>query len=64
MVDGYRRISVSNHVIEVPKVSIREDVELHLVPDILKGVMEIRIWWKMKMVHSVSYPLKDFRLHL
>jgi len=64
MVDGYRRISVSNHVIEVPKVSIREDVELHLVPDILKGVMEIRIWWNKKMLHSVSYPLKEFRLHL
>jgi hypothetical protein len=64
VVDGYRRISVSNHEIEVPKVPLREDVELHLVPDLTKEVMEIRLWWNRKMVHSVSYPLQGFRLHL
>jgi hypothetical protein len=64
VVDGYRRISVSNHEIEVPKVPLREDVELHLVPDLTKEVMEIRLWWNRIMVHSVSYPLQGFRLHL
>ena len=64
VVDGYRRISVSNHEIKVPKVPLREDVELHLVPDTLKEAMEIRLWWNKNMLHSVSYPLKEFRLHL
>lgn len=62
--DRYRRISVSNHEIEVPKVPLREDVELHLVPDLTKEVMEIRLWWNRKMVHSVSYHLQGFRLYL
>jgi len=64
VVDGYRRISFANHEIEVPKVPLREDVELHLIPDTAKEAMEIRIWWDKKMVHSVSYPLIGFRIHL
>jgi hypothetical protein len=26
--------------------------------------MEVRIWWKGKMVHSVALPLGEFRVHL
>ena len=63
MVDGYRRISLFNHKIEVPNVPLREYVEIHLVPDITRDVMDIRIWWNNKMVQSVSYPLKGFRVH-
>ena len=33
MVNGYRRISLFNHEIEVPNVSLREEVEVHLIPD-------------------------------
>ena len=64
VVDGYRRISFANHEINVPNVPLREDVELHLIPDTAKEAMEIRIWWDKKMVLSVSYPLIGFRLHL
>jgi len=63
MVNGYRRISLFNHEIEVPNVPLREDVEAHLVPDMAKGTMEIRIWWNDKMVHSVTLPLNEFRVH-
>jgi len=63
MVDGYRRISLFNHIIEVPKVPIREEVEVHLVPDTSTQAMDVRIWWNNKMVHSVSYPLHEFRVH-
>jgi hypothetical protein len=63
MVDGYRRISLFNHTIEVPKVPLREEVEIHLVPDTSKNVMYIRIWWNNHMVHAVSYPLNEFRVH-
>lgn len=63
MVNGYRRISLFKHEIEVPKVPLREYVDVHMVPDKTKQVMHIRIWWDEKMVHSVSLPLKGFRVH-
>jgi len=62
-VNGYRRISLFNHTIEVPNVPLYEEVEIHLVPDLLKQIMEIRIWWNDKMVHSVTYPLQEFTVH-
>jgi hypothetical protein len=63
IVNGYRRISLFKHVIEVPNVPLREDVDVHLVPDEGKQLMHIRIWWNCKMVHSVSLPLQGFRVH-
>ena len=59
--DGYRRISIDRHVIEVPKVDVREEVDLRLVPDFSKNVLEIRIWFQGKMVHLVNLPLNEFR---
>jgi len=64
VVNGYRRISLFNHMIEVPNVEIRQEVEIHLVPDTAKQVMEIRIWSNDNMVHSVALPLQEFRVHL
>lgn len=64
VVDGYRRISLFNHSIEVPNVKLREEVDIHMVPDTSKQIMEIRIWWHKKMVHSVALPLERFRVHL
>lgn len=63
MVDGYRRISLFNHTVEVPKVPLREHVDLHLVPDTDKNTIDIRIWWNNQLVHTVSYPLNEFRVH-
>jgi hypothetical protein len=63
MVNGYRRISLFNHSIEVPNVPLREDVDVHLIPDAHRNAIEIRIWWNNKMVHSVSLPLNEFRVH-
>jgi hypothetical protein len=63
VVNGYRRISLFNHDIEVPNVELREEVEIHMIPDTSKQVMEIRIWWHKKMVHSVALPLDGFSVH-
>ena len=63
MVNGYRRISLFNHVIEVPNVPLHEEVEVHLIPNTIKQLMEIRIWWDERMVHSVALSLKGFRVH-
>lgn len=64
MVNGYRRISLFNHQIQVPNVPLREEVDVHMVPDQDKQVMELRIWWNATMIHSVSLPLHGFRVHL
>ena len=64
MVNGYRRIALFNHEIEVPNVPLREGVEVHLIPDTRREILEVRIWWNNQMVHSVAYPLKEFpRVH-
>jgi hypothetical protein len=63
-VNGYRRISLFNHTIEIPGVELYEEVDIHLVPDTAKQIMETRIWCGGKMVHSVDLPLERFRVHL
>jgi len=64
MVNGYRRISLFNHEIVVPNVPLREEVEIHLAPDTSREALEVRVWWNNRMVHSVTYPLKEFpRVH-
>jgi hypothetical protein len=64
MVNAYRRISLFKHEIEVPNVPLREDVDVHLVPDVTSQLMHIRIWWNKRMVHSVSLPLQGFSVHV
>ena len=59
-VNGYRKISLSNHDIPVPNVPLREEVEVHLIPDVERGALEVRIWWENRMVQSVTYPLREF----
>ncbi len=64
MVNGYHKISLFNHEIPVPHVPLREDVEVHLIPDIQRDAFEVRIWWDSRMVQSLTYPLKEFpRVH-
>ncbi len=64
MVNGYRKISLFNHEIPVPHVPLREDVEVHLIPDIQRDALDVRIWWDNRMVQSLTYPLKEFpRVH-
>jgi hypothetical protein len=64
MVNGYRRISLFNHEIVVPNVPLREEVEVHLIPDIERDALEIQIWWENRMVQSVTYPVEEFpRVH-
>ena len=63
MVNGYCRIRLFNHEIEVPNVPLREYVDTHLIPSPRQGIMETRVWWNDNMVHSVSYPLHGFKVH-
>ncbi len=63
-VNGYRKISLSNHEIVVPNVPLRDEVEAHLIPDVARGALDVRVWHDNRMVQSVTYPLKEFpRVH-
>lgn len=42
--DGYGRVSVGTVTLEVPKTGRAEDVELRLVPDPSRDVVEVRFW--------------------
>jgi hypothetical protein len=61
--NGYRRISLFNQEIEVPNVPLREDVELHMIPNLAKQFLEVRIWWNNKLVHLIKLPLANIKVH-
>jgi hypothetical protein len=63
-VDAYRRISLYGHQIQMPRVPPHEEVQIHMVPDVGKQVMELRLWWNDNMAHSLSLPLQGFHVHL
>jgi len=62
-INAYRRISLFGHEIQVPDAPLREQVDIHMIPDLEKNVMNLRIWCNKRMVHSLSLPLDGFRVH-
>lgn len=55
--DGYRKISLGGHSFQVPGIEPREDVDLHLVPDETKNLVEIRIWASGQLVQTTHLPI-------
>lgn len=55
--DGYRKISLAGHVLQIPGIEPRDDLELHLIPDETKNLVEIRIWNSTKLVHTTHLPI-------
>ena len=55
--DGYRKISIAGHVLQIPGIEPRDDVELHFVPDETKNLVEIRIWASDRLAHTVYLPI-------
>jgi hypothetical protein len=62
-VDAYRRISLFNQKIDVPKVPFIEDVIVHLIPNIGKDHMLVRMWWNNKLMGKLTMPLNGFIVH-
>ncbi len=60
MVNAYHKISLWNKEIFVPKVSLRDYVEILIAPDKTKGIVELRFWWNNQLVHTQTFPVKDF----
>jgi hypothetical protein len=62
--NGYGRISLFNHQIRVPEVPLRHQVDIHLVPDPNRDLMQIRIWFKDELVQKQDLPLDSFKVQL
>ena len=55
--DGYRKISIAGYSLQIPGIEPREDVQLHLVPDETKNLVEIRFWAANQLVHTTNLPI-------
>jgi hypothetical protein len=55
--DGYRKISVGGHSLQIPGIEPRDDVTLHFVPDEIKNQVEIRFWAPGVLVHIAFLPV-------
>jgi hypothetical protein len=63
MVNGYRKISLFNELIDIPNVPLRDNVDVHLVPDISRQALEVRVWYHQKMVRSLHVPYPKNWVH-
>ncbi len=57
--DGYRKITFAGQVIQIPGIEPHQEVELHLVPDEAKNLVEIRVCADKKLAHCVILPISD-----
>lgn len=60
MVNSYHKISLWSKEISVPKVALRDDVEVHIIPNRKTGIVELRFWWRNQLVHTLIYPINIF----
>jgi hypothetical protein len=57
--DGYRKISFSGLSFQIPGIDPHDDVELHLIPDESKNLVEVRFWAHNKLLHSLNIPISS-----
>lgn len=55
--DGYRKISIAGYALQIPGIEPRDDVQVHLIPDETKNLVEIRIWAADQLAHTVYLPI-------
>jgi len=52
MVNSYRKVSINNLELKVPKAPLHERIQLRIVPDKESGVSEVRFWHRDKFLGS------------
>lgn len=62
VVDAYRKISLHNLKITVPKVPPNYPVELRMVPDHEKQLVDVRFWFKGELVGTQIFKEQDLPL--
>ena len=63
IVNGYRKISFLSQELDVPHVPLRETVDLHIIPDLEKRSLEVRIRWQKHMVQALHLPMPATPVH-
>jgi hypothetical protein len=64
VVNPYRRLSFYQQAIPLKHIAPGEEVDLHLVPNLARETVKIRVRWKGTMIQSANYPFKAFsRVH-
>jgi hypothetical protein len=58
--NSYRKISLWNQEIPVPKVDPFEDVDIHIIPHAKAQNISIRVWHANRLVLTTTYPLSTF----
>ena len=59
--DGYRKVSIVGHSIQIPGIRPREEIDVHFIPDLSKNIVEIRFWAIGKLVHTTNLPLEALK---
>lgn len=62
VVDAYRKISINNLKITVPKVPPRYSVELRMVPNHEHHTVEVRFWFRGQLVSVQTFKEQDMPL--
>lgn len=57
--NAYRKVSLYGMEIST-KVDPYQEVNLHMVPDIQRMAVEVRIWWHDKLMSKILYPKNMF----
>jgi len=58
-VDAYRKVSLRNFQMTVPKAVPRQKVELRMYPDFSTGLVEVRFWSESKFLGAQNVKISD-----
>lgn len=60
MVNSYHKISIWGKEIFVPKVPLRDNAEIHIIPNLFNKTVELRFWWNNQLIHTLVYSSNQF----
>ncbi len=62
MVNSYRKVSINNLELKVPKAPLHESIQLRIVPDKESGLSEVRFWHKDNFLGNQKVKNSDLNL--
>ncbi|MEA2088143.1 MAG: hypothetical protein U9O91_08665 [Candidatus Caldatribacteriota bacterium] len=62
MVNPYRKVSINNFELKVPKAPLHESIQLRIIPNKESGVSEVRFWYRDKFLGSQKVKNSDLNL--
>ncbi len=62
MVNSYRKVSINNLELKVPKAPLHESIQLRIVPDKESGLSEVRFWHKDEFLGNQKVKNSDLNL--